>query len=121
MELSLHEDKSFDIFGGPGFPHIYHLPQNASMSPSTGHWGFGYGSCGSQWPLARGVAHLSIFLDCFLHLNHEKSWQLHLILFMKLLSHVFLLKVFMSRIHGVLCSLQKQTLEELENNLLRCR
>lgn len=61
----------------------------------------------------------SIFLDCFLHLNHENSWQLHLLLFMKLLSHVFLLKVFMSRIIGVLYSLWKQTLQERENNLLR--
>ena len=39
------------------------------------------------------------FWTAFYMFSNIKSWQLHLILFMKLLSHVFLLKVFMSRTH----------------------
>lgn len=51
----------------------------------------------------RSMADPSVFFwTAFYMFSNIKSWQLHLILFMKMLSHVFLLKVFISR--KLLCS-----------------
>lgn len=48
--------------------------------------------------VAKSVAHPPVLSwTAFYMFFNIKSWQLHLILFMKMLSHVFLLKVFMSR------------------------
>lgn len=74
MELSLHKDKSFTTFlVVQDFltSTIYHkmpacLPQLATgvlVTATVAH---------TQQLLARGVADLSIVLDCFLHLNHKK-------------------------------------------------
>lgn len=73
---------------------IYHLPQNASMSCSSGFTSVRLlaATVDTQHSVARSMAPSVFFWTAFYMFFNIKSWQLHLILFMEMLSHVFLLK-----------------------------
>lgn len=85
------KDESSHLPWGPGFLQqstIYHkMPacHAHQVSPVSG-------SVDTQHLVARSMAPSVFFWTAFYMFFNIKSWQLHLILFMEMLSHVFLLK-----------------------------